>query len=461
MIERLSFFGLGKLGLPLAALFARSGLPTIAIDIDAALVERLRAGETRFVEPGLDELLGEAASAITYSTDVRAAANTDASIILVATPSNASHPEIFSSYLEDACKELCAVLRARPVWRYHLFVISSTVMPGTMSSRIARVLEAGLGRRAGEDFDIAYVPHFVASGDVVGGFQHPPVLLVGSDGGGGGAEAARLYRRIVAAETPVRILSLRDAELAKIALNVFLCMKISFGNYLAQLGDRLGGADLDAIADTLSLDPRVGAGLLRGGAPYGGTCLPGDIDAFLHLARSVGLDAPLVRASAEVNAAGFDFIEGKLLAEKPRCVALLGLSFKPGTPVMDGSLALELVRRLRSGSIRLVAFDPMMQTRAAARETFGGAVTCCDTLAECLAAADTVVVCNPDPSFAGLAADLPADRRIIDPWGYVRDPHQGLMQLGRTPKDASSGPGKGLKQSYAWIETRVLPDIPK
>jgi len=434
MIERLAFFGLGKLGLPLAALFARSGLPTIAIDIDAALIERLRAGATHFVEPGLDELLAEAAPDIIYTTDVHAAGNTDASIILVATPSDASHPEFSSTYVENACKELCAVLRARPVWRYHLVVISSTVTPGTMSTTIAGVLEAGLGRRVGEDFGIAYVPHFVALGEVVAGFQRPPFLLVGSDGGTGGAHAATLYRRIVAAETPVRILSLRDAELAKIALNVFLCMKVSFGNFLAQLGDRLGGADLDAIASTLSLDPRIGAGLLRGGAPFGGTCLPRDIDAFLHLARSVRLDAPLARASADVNTAQYDFIEGKVLAGEPRCVAVLGLAFKPGTPVVDGSPAFELVRRLRDRSIRVVAFDPIEQTRAEARETFGRAITCCDTLVESLAAADTVVVCNPDPSFAGLATEVPADRRIVDPWGCVRGPHPGLVQPGRAAK---------------------------
>jgi nucleotide sugar dehydrogenase len=229
MIERLSFFGLGKLGLPLAALFARSGLPTIAIDIDAALVEKLRAGATHFVERGLDELLAEAAPAITYTTDVRAAANTDASVILVGTPSDASHPEFSSTYVENACKALCAALRARPAWRYHLVIVSSTIMPGTMSNRIVPILEAELGRRAGRDFGIAYVPHFAALGAVVRDFQHPSFLLVGSDGGTGGPEAATLFRRTLVAETPVRIVSTRDAELAKIALNVFLCMKISFG----------------------------------------------------------------------------------------------------------------------------------------------------------------------------------------------------------------------------------------
>jgi UDPglucose 6-dehydrogenase len=437
---QLSFFGLGKLGLPLALLFARNGLRTIAVDIDTALVEQLRAGAVPMVEPGLDELIAEAAPAITYTTDARAAADTDASIILVPTPSNSTQPALSSTYVKDVCRELGAVLRARPRWRYHLVIISSTLMPGTMSTRIVPLLEDESGRRVGEDFGVAYVPEFVALGDVISGFQRPPFLLIGSDDAASGERAAALYRRIVTPETPVRFLSTRDAELAKIALNFFLCIKISFGNSLAQLGDRLGGCDLDGIANTLALDPRIGAGLLRGGGPYGGACLPRDIDAILHLAKSVGLDAPLVRASAEVNAAQYDLIERQVLACAPRRVTVLGLSFKPGTPVTVGSPAFELVRRLQRRSIQVVVFDPIPDAREAARAAFGPAIRCCNTLAESSAQADVILVCNPDPSFATLAADVPADVRIVDPWGCVRDAHPGLVRPGRVPNCTIGNP---------------------
>lgn len=431
MITRLSIFGLGKLGLPLAALFARSGLRTIAIDTDAALVEQLRAGVVPIIEPELEDLVAQAASAIAYTTDARAAADTDASIILVATPSQSSHPEYSSTYVENACSDLCAVLRTRVRWRYHLIIISSTLSPGTMSTRIVPALEAGLGRRAGEDFGIAYVPDFGALGEVVSGFQHPPFLLIGADAAAVAAQASALYRRIIAPQTPICFLSTRDAELAKIALNVFLCVKIAFGNSLAQLGERLGGADLDAIANTLSLDPRIGAGLLRGGGPYGGSCLPRDIDAFIHLARSVDLDAPLARASAAVNAGQYDLIERQVLLCEPRCVAVLGLSFKPGTPVTTASPVFEFVRRLLRRSIQVVAFDPMAKAREAARAAFGMDISCCNTLAESISRADVILICNADPNFAGLAVEVPADRHIVDPWGCVRDPHPGLIQPGR------------------------------
>src|SRR5262249_18812406 len=148
--------------------------------------------------------------------------------------------------------ELCTALRARPSWRYHLIVVASTLPPGTMTGKIVPMLEARLRRRAGPHFGVAYVPEFVALGEVVAGLQRPPFLLVGSDDDVARTNAATLYQRIVAPQTPIRYLSTTGAELAKVALNVFLCMKISFGNSLAQLSDRLDEVDVDAIADALS-----------------------------------------------------------------------------------------------------------------------------------------------------------------------------------------------------------------
>src|SRR4051812_24262706 len=106
MIDCISFFGLGKLGLPLAALFARSGVRTFAVDVDQALIARLRSGEVPYVEPGLEELLAEAEPTITYLARPDERANPDASIILVATPSDGQHPEFSSAQVEQACRDL-------------------------------------------------------------------------------------------------------------------------------------------------------------------------------------------------------------------------------------------------------------------------------------------------------------------------------------------------------------------
>jgi UDPglucose 6-dehydrogenase len=371
MGHQLSFFGLGKLGLPLAALFGRSGMKTVGIDVNSKLIARLKAGETPYVEAGLADLLKEAAPALTYTTDAIAAAATDASIILVPTPSDPSAPEFSIEYVLAACNDLAAALKTRPHPRYHLIVISSTVAPGTVAKRIIPALERALGQRAGRDFGVAYVPDFVALGEIVHGFRHPSFLAVGSDHESSAAQAVELYKHIVAPDTPIRVLSTRDAEITKMAFNVFLCMKVSFANYLAQLGDRLGGADLDAIAGTLQLEPKIGAGYLRSGTPYGGPCWPRDATAFLHLAESLGIDAPLVRASESINAAQFDLIEKCVMESEPRSVAVLGLAFKTGTPVTIASPTFELINRLLRRSVQVFAFDLIAQARQHARAIFG------------------------------------------------------------------------------------------
>jgi UDPglucose 6-dehydrogenase len=413
-------------------------MKTVGIDANPALIRQLQRGGVPLVEPGLDALLAEAAGTMTYTTDPEGASDADASIILVATPSDSAHPAYSSSDVVQACRDLCHVLRSRAAWRYHLIVISSTLWPGTIENTIVPLLEEQLGRRAGTDFGIAYVPEFVALGDLVDGFRQPAFLLIGTDDDAAGARAAALFQRITAAATPVRFLKSRDAELLKVVLNVFTCMKVSFGNWLGQLGDRLGGVDVDAIVETLALHPRVGAGYLRAGTPYAGTCLPRDVDAVLHLAASAGVGAPLVDATAQINAAQFDLIERELLRGEPRSAAILGLSFKPGTSVTTGSPAFELARRLLDRSVRVSAFDPIGMARESARATFGPSVAVCDTLDEAVAGADTILVCNPDPSFAALAVHVPVDRRIVDPWGCVFGSHPGLVRPGRTRRGVAS-----------------------
>jgi UDPglucose 6-dehydrogenase len=260
---------------------------------------------------------------------------------------------------------------------------------------------------AGEGFGIVYIPDFVAIGNIVEGFRRPSFLLIGSDDEVGTARAVSLYRRILAPDNPVRTLSIHDAELTKLARNVFLCLKISFGNFPAQLGEQIGGVDLDRIADTLTLEPRIGVGLLRGGSPYGGPCLPRDIGAMLHLAGSLHLEAPLIQAIDRGNTLQCDLIEEAVLANNPH-VAVLGLSFKPGTPVTTASLGFELIARLERRHVQIHAYDPMQLCRLQARAAlFWKSITWHDELQEALKNADTIVICNPDPHFAQVTDDIP------------------------------------------------------
>jgi UDPglucose 6-dehydrogenase len=141
----------------------------------------------------------------------------------------------------------------------------------------------------------------------------------------------------------------------------------------------------------------------------------------------------------DVNNAQYDLIERHVLACQPRCVAVLGLSFKPGTAVTTASPAFEFVRRLQARLIEIVVFDPISEAREAAIATFGSTISSCDTLDESLRRADVILICNPDPDFVAISAAIPADRHIVDPWGCVQGPHPGLKRPGRLPVRKARG----------------------
>jgi UDPglucose 6-dehydrogenase len=433
VIQRLSFFGLGKLGLPLAGLFAQSGLPTIAIDRNAELIRDLSAGRWPEGEPLLPETLAMARAYMDFTQSPEDAASTDASIILVATPSSPSQPEFSSARVCEACEDLCRALRTSSVRpRRHLIVISSTMYPGTIGKAIVPIFARHSTTYPQHQLDLAYVPDLVALGQVVSGFKKPPLVLIGADSVAVAERVESLYRRVTAAGTPFRFMPIREVEIAKLACNVFLALKISFGNFLLQLGAQMGGLDVDAIAEALALDPRIGRGLLRGGAPYGGPCLPRDVDALLRLAESVHLAAPLASASAEINASQYELIERTVTETGARRVAVLGLSFKHDSPVTIGSPGVELARRLRRRSLEIVVFDPSSLARAEARLALGcDDVRHAEVLNDCWIDAEAVLICTPAPAFAHIAPNVPSGTWIVDPWGSVLGDHPKLVRIGR------------------------------
>jgi len=158
----------------------------------------------------------------------------------------------------------------------------------------------------------------------------------------------------------------------------------------------------------------------------------------LQLAGSVGLHAHLPNAAAQVNADHYDLIERHVVAHNPRCVAVLGLSFKLGVPVTITSPAFELIARLRKHGIDIVCFDPDPEVRNQAHAKFGNQIECFDALDATFARSNTFLICNPDQAFTDFSKRVSTNARIVDPWGCVQDPHPGLVRLGRIPYDSRS-----------------------
>lgn len=417
-----SVIGLGKLGACMAAAFADRGHEVIGVDCDPTVVEAVNGGRSPVVEPGLPELIARNGGQLWATTSyAEAVERSDVTFVVVPTPSD--EVGAFSAeYAKTAFAEVGRGLRAKD--GYHLIVLTSTVLPGVTRHLLQPIVELESGRRCGPDFGLCYSPEFIALGSVIHDLLNPEFVLIGEHDERAGSVLEGCYGQIVSNGAPCRRMSLENAELAKVALNAFVTTKIAFANTVADLCERIPGGDVDAVTDAIGLDTRIGRRYLRGGLGFGGPCFPRDNAAFTFLARALGSRADISEATDARNRRRIDelvaVVEPLLDAGASR-VAVLGLSYKPGSAVVEGSQGLELARRLRQQGATVLGFDPLV---AEISWKLDGEIPLARSLEECIANVDIVVLANPDPAFAGLAALLPRGESapaMIDCWRAVPD----------------------------------------
>ncbi len=424
--------GLGKLGSPLAAVLASKGHEVVGIDRNAYFVDSINAGTAPVVEPQLQDLIDQAQGRLTatHSYD-EAIPNADISFIIVPTPSDESG--VFTnSWVLDAVKSIGSALKRHS--RYHVVNITSTVMPGSTGGPIREALETASGKTVGVDIGLCYNPEFIALGSVVRNMLHPDMLLIGQSDERAGDVLEAVYKTTTDNAPPVQRMNLINAEITKISVNSYVTTKISFANTLAELCENLPGADVAVVTEALGKDSRIGSKYLSGALGYGGPCFPRDNIAFSVLAEKLGVVADLLRATDAVNKHQIRRVVHKVReAVGEGSVAVLGLAYKPHTPVIDESQGVMIARDLALDGHRVTVFDPLAMENA--RHVLGYGVHYATSIEDAVRDADTVIVTTPDPSFAGLAHTL-AGRTgvtIIDCWRSFPDRAEGihLVQVGR------------------------------
>ena len=384
-VTQLSVIGLGRLGLCAAACFASRGVPVVGVDINPSIVDAVNRGAAPFYEPQLPATLRAAGDRLEATADYgRALERSDVTLLIVPTPSGPDG-EFSDAYLQDALTHLARALRVsrKPS---HLFVITSTVSPGTIEGRLIPLIESVSGRALHEGFEICYNPEFIALGTVISDFLRPDLVLIGESAGAAGDRLEALYRSVCENTPRVARMSIVSAEITKIALNSFVTTKITFANTLASICEAVPGADIDAITDALGADRRVSPHYLRGGLPFGGPCFPRDNRAFAVFAARHGVDARLAKATEAANLARVREIAGLVRRHVPqadRRVAVLGLSFKAGTPVIEESPGMLLVEELlAAGDVEVAVYDPL--AAAGARAQLGDRVRYATSTRDCM-----------------------------------------------------------------------------
>jgi GDP-mannose 6-dehydrogenase len=417
---RVAVFGLGYVGTVSAACLAANGHDVWGVDPDEMKVAAISAGHSPVVEPGLQPLLAKSVAAGTLHASVRPAValkNADVSLLCVGTPSSTSG-EANLAYIYRVVEDLVQPLtESPPAQGCHTIVIRSTVPPGTVDD-VTAVVQSAFGE-TGLDVTVAVCPEFLREGTGIADFLSPPYTVIGASDLRAIDTVSQLFAFLGA---PLRVVHPRTAEALKYACNAFHATKVSFANELGRILSRLGVDSREVMEifceDTaLNISPKY----LRPGFAFGGSCLPKDLRSLLYLARAESIDVPLLSGALASNRLTIDNAIDRVVGSEGLRVALLGLSFKPGSDDLRESPYVDVAETLLGKGYEVRIYDPVLNPSSlvgANRQYVESRLPhlrriLTDGPEEALTGADIAVVSNSTPEVtAALLASPPA--KIID-----------------------------------------------
>ncbi|HFE9686361.1 TPA: UDP-glucose/GDP-mannose dehydrogenase family protein [Clostridium perfringens] len=345
--------GTGYVGLVTGACLSEVGHNVTCVDVDEKKVEIMKKGISPIYEPGLDELLERnyKEGRLDFTTDYKNAyKNADIVFIGVGTPERADGSANLD-YVFTVCSQIAENLE-----NDCLVVVKSTVPIGT-NDKVEAFLKENV--KEGINIEVASNPEFLAQGTAVVDTLRASRIVIGVESERAENTLREVYERF---NQPIVSTNRRSAEMIKYASNDFLALKISFMNEIANFCE-IVGADIEDVAKGMSYDPRIGDKFLRAGIGYGGSCFPKDTKALHWLANDNGYEIKTIKATIEVNQNQklkmFREAKKRFGNLKGKKVAVLGLTFKPGTDDLREAPSIVNVRRLLDEGAEIVAYDPV------------------------------------------------------------------------------------------------------
>ncbi|OVE67363.1 UDP-glucose 6-dehydrogenase [Clostridium diolis] len=345
--------GTGYVGLVTGACLSEIGHNVTCVDIDKSKVEMMKQGISPIYEPGLDELLkrNHDEGRLDFTIDYKNAyKDADLIFIGVGTPEREDGSANLD-YVFNVCRQI-----AENAERDCLVVVKSTVPIGT-NDRIEEFLKENVKNNI--QIEVASNPEFLAQGTAVVDTLYANRIVIGVES----KKAEELLKEVYEGyNQPIVVTNRRSAEMVKYASNDFLALKISFMNEIANFCEMVG-ADVEDVAKGMSFDPRIGDKFLNAGIGYGGSCFPKDTKALHWLANDNGYELKTIKATIEVNENQkyklFRQAKNKFGSLRGLKVAVLGLTFKPGTDDLREAPSIPNVRRLLDEGAEIIAYDPV------------------------------------------------------------------------------------------------------
>jgi len=356
---KIAIIGLGFVGLSLTSVLSAKGENVLGIDVDTNKCKNIQKGVSPFFEPELEKLLKIGLKKkLKISTDFSLTKDSDMVFVTVGTPQR-SNGSIELSMIKNAVKTIGKVLITNK--KNPIIFIKSTVTPGTMQNIILPILEKESGKKAGKDFGLISNPEFLQESTAIKDTKFPHVVVLGGYETVFIKKAKNFFMKLHP-NVPIIITNHQTAEMIKYANNSFLATKISFINQLSNICQKIPGANVDDIAKTIGLDPRIGKLFLNAGPGYGGSCLPKDMKALINFANISGINPTLLNAVEEINTKQLKQIilitKQKLGDLKSKRITILGTAFKPDTDDVRDSIGIELIKKLLKRKAKITIHDP-------------------------------------------------------------------------------------------------------
>lgn len=350
---KIAVAGTGYVGLVAGVCFAEVGHSVTCVDIDEKKIELMKSGASPIYEEDLEGLMQKnyEAGRLHYTTDYKKAyKEADAIFIGVGTPEQPDGSANLS-YIATVARQI-----AENVEKDCLVVVKSTVPVGT-NDKVEQFINDFLINNV--KVQVASNPEFLAQGTAVHDTLHAARIIIGTESKWAENMLMEIYKPF---NLPIVSVNRRSAEMIKYASNDFLALKISYMNDIANLCE-LVGANIEDVAKGMSYDERIGRRFLNAGIGYGGSCFPKDTKALEYLARQHGYELRTIKAAIDVNK------EQKTMLYKKACnrlitfnglkVAVLGLTFKPGTDDLREAPSLENIPLLLENGAEIYAYDPV------------------------------------------------------------------------------------------------------
>jgi len=417
---KLSILGLGYVGTVTSACLARNGHEVVGVDINPQKVALLNDGKSPIVEDEIGGMVMEnvRSGRLRATTDVHdAVMNTELSLICVGTPSNGNGSLSLHSVI-SACRSLAQVLRHKKA--YHLIVLRSTVLPGTVNRVIIPLLEQESGKKLCNSFGLCFNPEFLREGTSVKDFYAPPFTIIGARERATTERAQELYKDIAA---PVYLTNIETAEIVKYASNAYHALKIAFANEIGTYCKTLG-IDSHQVMDIFSTDTKlnISTAYLKPGFAFGGSCLPKDLRAILYEAKIHDIHLPVLQAILPSNELHLQRAVDLITSQRKKRVGLLGLSFKAGTDDMRESPLVKLTEILLGKGFELKIYDrdvSLARLIGANKEYIDREIPHLScflhrSLNEVIDFAEVLVIGNNDPEFAGILERRRPDQIVVD-----------------------------------------------